>query len=105
MDAPLDVKADSVDSDTEIPVFSCKVTLVGDQITITPDLQKFEDGFQHLLSKLNESVESVPVLFDDIGIPRSWPIIGIQKLRPTLKRPTFRYFQTMIMDNMKLQNS
>ena len=25
------------------------------------------------------------------GIPRSWPLIGTQKLRPTSKRPTLRY--------------
>lgn len=69
-------KDSSVDADSEIPVFSCKVTLVGDQITITPDLLKFEDGFQHLLAKLNESVESVPVLFDDIVFnPYSQPIL------------------------------
>ena len=69
-------KAEAVESDTEIPVFVCKVTLVGDCITITPDLEKFENGFHNLLERLNESVESVPVLFDDnVFNPYSQPIL------------------------------
>ena len=69
-------KAEDVESDTQIPVFVCKVTLVGDCITITPDLEKFENGFHNLLTRLNESVESVPVLFDDnVFNPYSQPIL------------------------------
>ncbi len=71
-----DKASEAVESDTEIPVFSCKVILVGDCITITPDLQKFEDGFANLLEKLNEAVESVPVLFDDpLFNPYSQPVL------------------------------
>ena len=59
-----------------IPVFSCKVTLEGKDITITPDLKCFEDGFSDLLTKLNESVLSVPVLFEDVIFnPFTQPIL------------------------------
>lgn len=43
----------NVDSDTEIPVFSCKITLEGRDITIAPDLKCFEDGFLDLLGEIN----------------------------------------------------
>lgn len=69
-------KEASVESDTEIPVFSCKVILVGDSITITPDLQRFDDGFHNFLGKLNDAVSSVPVIFDDsVFNPYTQPIL------------------------------
>ena len=69
-------KAEDVESEEGTPVFVCKVTLVGECITITPDLEKFENGFHNLLTRLNESVESVPVLFDDsVFNPYSQPIL------------------------------
>ena len=69
-------KEQSEDTDTEIPVFSCKITLDGRDITIAPDLKCFEDGFLDLLTKLNESVLSVPVLFEDATFnPFTQPIL------------------------------
>ena len=66
----------TVDSDTEIPVFSCKVTLEGKDITITPDQKYFEEGFSDLLTKLNDAVLSVPVLFEDATFnPFTQPIL------------------------------
>ena len=66
----------SVESDTEIPVFSCKVTLNGPIITISPNLDKFDEGFRNLLTKLDEAVQSVPVLFQDVIFnPYTQPIL------------------------------
>ena len=66
----------SVESDTEIPVFSCKVTLNGPIIIISPNLDKFDEGFRNLLTKLDEAVQSVPVLFQDVIFnPYTQPIL------------------------------
>ena len=66
----------SVESDTEIPVFSCKVLLNAQIITISPNLDKFDEGFRILLTKLDEAVQSVPVLFQDVIFnPYTQPIL------------------------------
>ena len=66
----------SVESDTEIPVFSCKVLLNAQIITISPNLDKFDEGFRNLLTKLDEAVQSVPVLFQDVIFnPYTQPIL------------------------------
>ena len=65
-----------MESDTEIPVFSCKVLLNAQIITISPNLDKFDEGFRILLTKLDEAVQSVPVLFQDVIFnPYTQPIL------------------------------
>ena len=57
-------------------MFSCKVTLSGPIITITPNLDQFDEGFRNLLTKLDEAVQSVPVLFQDsLFHPYTQPIL------------------------------
>ncbi len=66
----------AVDADQEIPVFSCKVSVVEKVIQITPDHKVFDEGFLDLLGKLNEAVQSVPILFNDSAFnPFTQPIL------------------------------
>jgi hypothetical protein len=84
--------ASDVDADTEIPVFSCKISVQDKIIGITPNLKAFEEGFHDLLAKLNDAVQSVPILFDDTCFnPFTQPILygKIENYKQGVERSPF----------------
>ena len=76
-DKPGSKEAEASESEQEIPVFTCLVS-VGNQreITITPDLSAFDNGFTNFLMKLNDVIQSIPLLYDDQSFhPFTQPIL------------------------------
>ena len=70
-------EAEASESEQEIPVFTCLVS-VGEQreITITPNLSAFDNGFTSFLMKLNDVIQSIPLLYDDqLFHPFTQPIL------------------------------
>ena len=60
----------------EIPVFTCLVSVLDREISISPSYNTFEDGFKNLLSKLNEAIRSIPLLGNDRAFhPFTRPIL------------------------------
>ena len=70
-------ESDQSESETEIPVFSCQVSVSNQrEITITPDLSNFDNGFSRFLMKLNDVIQSIPLLYDDQNFhPFTQPIL------------------------------
>ena len=50
-------ESEQSESEQEIPVFSCLVSVGGErEITITPNLSAFDNGFANFLMKLNDVI-------------------------------------------------
>ena len=70
-------ESEQSESEQEIPVFSCQVSVSNHrEITITPDLCNFDNGFASFLMKLNDVIQSIPLLYDDESFhPFTQPIL------------------------------
>ena len=70
-------ESEQSESEQEIPVFSCQVSVSNNrEITITPDLCNFDNGFASFLMKLNDVIQSIPLLYDDESFhPFTQPIL------------------------------
>ena len=70
-------ESEQSESEQEIPVFSCLVSVGSErEITITPNLSAFDNGFASFLMKLNDVIQSIPLLYDDQSFyPFTQPIL------------------------------
>ena len=70
-------ESEQSESEQEIPVFSCQVSVGSErEITITPNLSAFDNGFSNFLMKLNDVIQSIPLLYDDQAYhPFTQPIL------------------------------
>ena len=76
-DKPSSKEAEANEAEQEIPVFTCLVSVNNErEISITPDLAAFDNGFTNFLTKLNDVIQSIPLLYDDESFhPFAQPIL------------------------------